>query len=190
VKTNLKLIEEVVSFSLTEKQKNFFEKCVKDASEALLEKMDWRMKVADIAISLHDECFGEGTRWNTEEARILRSMFAREVGIHLRTLEQWMDVKRYVINQLPKSQTDYPFSTLYDVCLQIKTKSLSPRKALDKVLNRRMNPSEHRMVLIDRYSSNLLTSIRKFSLKGAKSEDVDKVLDRLRECLEKLGGDR
>lgn len=182
----LKLVEEVISFSLSEKQKAFYAKAVEQAKTFLLEKRDWRYEIAKLAIDLHEECFGKDSRWNFEEARILRSMFARELGLHLRTIEQWMDVKRLILDELPEVQTRHPFSVLYEAAQLIKSKGLKPKIAIDKYLGRRRDPAVHRLDLINRYSLNLLSSVRRFRFKKEFDGEINEIIERLVECLEKL----
>jgi hypothetical protein len=183
----LKLVEEVVGLSLDNSQKRFFETCVEEAKRNLTSKGEWRFKVSDLAIGLHNEIFGDGTRWNVNEARVLRSMFAREIGQSLRTVEIWMEVKAYVVDELPATKTEHvTFVELVDVLYLIKNKKLTAHQALEKLRNKRKDPNQHRMDLILRYSSNLLASVRKFDMKNSDRNEINLAVERLEECIQRL----
>ncbi len=185
--TNLKLVEEIVSMSLDAKAQDIFEKLIEEAKIALASKGEWRLKVADIANRLHTLCFGENARINIPESRALRGLFAREIGQSLRTLENWMEVKTLIVDELPPERTEaMPYVHLVETLYLLKKKRLTARQALDTYLSKRTDPVSHRMNLILRYSSELHHSIKKFDMSKAAKEDLVTVRDRLNECLEIL----
>lgn len=185
--SRLKLVEEIVSIGLSTQQKNLFEKLVEEAKAALTSKGEWRYEVAELAIKLHNECFGEKTRWNVPESRVVRTLFAREIGQSIRTVENWMEVKKFILDELPEERTkNLAYVNLVETLYLLKNKNLTAKQALDKYLSRRQDPTAHRMSLILKYSLNVLNSVRKFNLEKCDPDDLALARERLQECLERL----
>lgn len=187
---NLKLVEEVVGLSLSDKQKKIFERGIEDAKLYLDKKGHWRFSIGNIAINLHNEIFGEEVRWDIDESRVLRSMFAREIGQCLRTIDNWMAIKAMIIDQLPSEKTNgLAYVDLFEIYSLMKSKFLTANQALEKHQSKRQDPNQHRIALMERYSSNLLNSVRKFKFKKEYAEEIKTILERLSESMDRLSGD-
>lgn len=170
--------------NLTDRDKTYFAECVTQASRWLTASGEWRYEIAKIAINLHAKVFGTA-RWNHTEARMLRTLFAQQLNLTLRTVENWMEVQRYVIEALPETKTrKLSYLAAFEILQLTKNKDVSASKAW--TLLQKKDPNVHRLDLMLRYSSNLLASCQKFKISKGHDKDIALVKERLHACLEEL----
>jgi hypothetical protein len=188
MKTILKAVEDVEefvpTFKLSNADKKFFSECLDRAREWLNAHGEYRYEIGNIAIAMHERVYGNA-RWNNIEARQLRSLFARDLGLNIRTVENWMEVKKYVIDVLPETKTEnLSYLKALDVLTLMKNKDLTASTAFARLMKK--DPNAHRLELMLRYSSNLLNSCQKFKVSRDFSDDIALVKERLHACLEEL----
>jgi hypothetical protein len=62
-----------------------------------------RMEIAEIAVEACDILWGGGAHWNKFKGVHTLKDFAKEAGIHYKTLAQWVRIKRNIKDKLPPS---------------------------------------------------------------------------------------
>lgn len=142
---------------------------------------DWRMGIADLALNLHYEVLGLNHILNSLEARILRKMFSKELGVSLRGLENYIDVKVHLFEEVDGSKLrDLSFTNMVDVVNLKKKEGLSAEEALEKYTNHMIDPNSKIVKLLLRYSSNLMTNALKFNGdKNLYSNELELIKERI-----------
>lgn len=169
---------------LSKSNEIFFKDCVSRALTQIVTSHDWRINIAGIALELHEKLLGNQLL-NSIEARILRKRFSDDIGVSLRGLENHIDVKIHLYNELsPNLLSRYDYTTLLEIVKLKKKQNLTAIDALRAYTD--ISPNTKTLKLILRYSSNLHSSVNKYKSDTLLNDRIPEVIDRLKDCIELL----
>lgn len=177
-------------FNLDAKQKKIFRQSVKDASVALHSNGEYRMRIAGIAAALHQKVLGRGYLYTSQEGKLLRSMFARDLGMDQKAILNWIAVKEAIVDHLEAYEIErFSYNQLFEAQAFMKEKNiLDPKIGLHRYEMHWADPNKRRKKLITRYSKELLSVCRNLRNIDPNDEELSEAKHRIIECFSILEG--
>lgn len=106
--------EEVCSEARLKKLRSLKE-CIKEASQFVVKGRTNRMAVAAIALRVCEINHGgarRGTRWDIDASSATLAAFADGIGVHRKTLWDWIDAYRWVAKNLPEDTKRVKYTSI------------------------------------------------------------------------------
>ena len=173
----------IEKFELSSSQKKILSECVKRAHHALYLDGQHRLIIAEIAIELNNKVL-PGEPLNSTSSKLLRSMFAKDLGFNLKVIDNWIQVKLKVIDKIPKEvAVKHSYTSLLETSTLMQKKKIGVEEALAEVSAEQSDSAKRKKLLL-RYSNEILSCATKY--RGRKCESINEVIHRLSQALKTL----
>lgn len=165
-----------------------WQRCVEDAKLLIMGRNLARAKVCELAIKACQITWGGGGHWSKFDNQATVSKFANEVGIHPKTLTNWLGTYRYVFLRLPEYMQNDSFNwTIGDRCrrgLSHSRNQVIPATSVLEAYNNLLNasPIEKMTNAVEQYIRNILHNYRKLD----DEEDMEDFEYMVSEMLQKM----
>lgn len=134
-------------YNANNKRDKAWDKCIKEARVAMKKYKEIRLFITDLAIEACDIHHG-----GKSESRYTVKRFATEIGLAYGTLYEWIRIKQYVIDKIPKSEQTEDFA-LYRAVLKKVEHDTPQADVLKAFRNYSKKPRQH--IKFEKYIKHL-----------------------------------
>lgn len=151
----------------TEPPEERWARCVKSARILVMGRNMIRKTICELCLEACDIQRGGGGHWSNFDTQHHIGKFAEEIGMHPKTLGNWMLVYRFVFEKLPeKERDDFNWSVGEKVRKQIKnikSNSKQIEQTYSKIKNQTPEEKTHEKIL--KYIANLKSNFKNLNVK-------------------------